>query len=263
MILVLCSAGIAQAHSGYPVPVGQSFRDCPQCPELVVIRAGRFIMGSPASERGRRTDEGPQREVTVSAPLAVGRFEVTSAEWDACAAAGGCPRYRPDSEHGTRGRMPMINVAWTDAQQYVRWLSQLTDRRYRLLTEAEWEYAARAGTTTAFSTGLSIAQTHANFRRGRGSRLRPVGDLLPSDWGLHDMHGNVQEWVQDCYLGSYASAPTDAAVAAATFGRDCPRVVRGGMWNEPAAATRSARRNHLDQNLREASIGFRIARMPD
>ena len=128
---------VAPAGSGYPVGVGQSFRDCGDCPEMVVIPAGRFTMGSPASEPGRFDWEGPQREVFLRSSLAVGKFEVTFGEWDACVAGGGCS-HRPADEGWGRGRQPVMNVSWNDAQQYVRWLSGRTGRGYRLLTEAEW-----------------------------------------------------------------------------------------------------------------------------
>ena len=140
---------------------GTEFRDCPACPAMVTVPAGSYTMGSPAAEAGRHADEG-QRRVTIEEPFAVGVYEVTFAEWDACAAAGGC-RHRPGHGGWGRGRQPVIDVSWDDAQEYVAWLSSKTGEDYRLLTEAEWEYVARAGTTTPFHTGATISTAQANY----------------------------------------------------------------------------------------------------
>ena len=184
----------ANVPSRYPVPVGQSFRDCAECPEMMVIPAGSFMMGSPASEEDRERDEGPQRRVSLNTPLAVGRFEVTFAEWDACHAAGGC-RHRP-SDHGWgRGNRPVINVTWDDAQEYVRWLSQRSGRSYRLLTEAEWEYAARGGTTTPYFTGTFISATQANFENSGLRRTQPVSKRRLLFWHHPESHWYSGEYV--------------------------------------------------------------------
>jgi formylglycine-generating enzyme required for sulfatase activity len=249
--------------SGYPVAVGQSFRDCTECPELAVIPPGRFVMGSLGDEPGRHADEGPQREVTVGAALAVGKYEVTFAEWDACVAGGGC-QHRPGDQGWGRGRQPVIDVSWNDAQQYVRWLSQRTGQRYRLLTEAEWEYAARAGTSTRYSFGDWISPSQANyFDPGLGSysRTRAVGSYAANRFGLHDMHGNVLEWVEDCYVASYSGAPGNAAVPV-TFGHCSERVLRGGSWNYPPQYLRPANRGWYSPGDRFNLIGFRVARTP-
>ncbi|MFN7308888.1 MAG: formylglycine-generating enzyme family protein [Alphaproteobacteria bacterium] len=248
----------APTGGGFPVPVGQSFRDCPDCPEMVVIPGGRFQMGSPASERGRYSNEGPQRDVIVRAPLAVGKFEVTFAEWDACVAARGCS-HRPNDQGWGRGRQPVVDVSWEDAQQYVRWLSERTGWRYRLLTEAEWEYAARAGSTGAFMTGHVIGEAQANHGH-LVNRPRPTGSYAPNRFGLHDMHGNVWEWVQDCLERSYANAPTDAAEPVVTQG--CAwRAMRGGSWSNVAQFLRSAMRYGIAATTRRDNTGFRVARM--
>ena len=250
----------ANIPSGYPVPVGQSFRDCAGCPEMMVIPAGTFTMGSPASEEGRDSDEGPQLQVTVRAPLAVSRFEVTFAEWDACVAAGGC-LHRPDDEGGGRGNRPVINVSWHDAQEYVVWLSRHTGRRYRLLTEAEWEYAARAGTTTPYFTGTSISAAQANFESSGLRRTQPVGSYAANRSGLHDMAGNVDEWVEDCWVESYAGASLDAS-RAVTGGACSSRVLRGGSWVDFPHGPRSANRNGNAPGNRNNRSGFRVARTP-
>ena len=141
---------------------GDTFKDCDNCPEMVVVPAGSFMMGSPTSEKFRYKDEGPQHRVTIPRSFAVGKFEVTLAEWDACVSAGGCTRQPSDSGWG-RGRRPVIKVSWHDANTYVKWLSRKTGKSYRLLSEAEWEYSARAGTRTPFSTGRRITTAQANF----------------------------------------------------------------------------------------------------
>ena len=190
-----------------------------------MVPAGEFMMGSPESERGRNKDEGPQRKVTISKPFAVGKFEVTFAQWDACVAESGCT-HKPGDESWGRGRRPVINVSWDDAKQFVAWLAKKTGKPYRLLTEAEWEYAARGVTRASdphppFSTGATInykqANYDANFKYGSGpqglyrQKTLDVGSLPRNAFGLHDMHGNVWEWVEDCYKNSYAGAPTDGA----------------------------------------------------
>lgn len=254
--------GGAQAggEGGYPVGVGQSFRDCGECPEMVVIPAGSFVMGSPASEEGRDPDEGPERTVRLSRPLAVGTFEVTFAEWDACVAAGGCSHWPGDQGWG-RGTRPVINVSWNEAQDYVAWLSRRTGRTYRLLTEAEWEYAARGGTTTPWHTGLSISPSQANFWDSRLRRTQPVGSYPANRFGLHDMAGNVWEWVEDCPQRSYAGAPADAS-RAVTTGACSSRGLRGGSWVDAPHFLRSANRGGGTPGGRFNLIGFRVARTP-
>ena len=161
---------------------GVRFRDCAECPEMVVIPAGSFLMGSPESEKGRDSDEGPQHRVTIPAPFAAGVYEVTFEEWDACVADGGCGGYRPDDEGWGRGRRPVINVSWREAQAYINWLSQKTGGEYRLLSEAEWEYAARAGTTTRYSFGNSISRSKANF--DESGKTVSVGSYKSNNFGL-------------------------------------------------------------------------------
>ena len=227
---------------------------------MMVIPAGSFMMGSPANVAGRDATESPQRQMTLRAPLAVGKFEVTFAEWDACVAAGGCSHRTADEGWG-RGNRPVINVSWDDAQAYVRWLSRRTGRTYRLLTEAEWEYAARAGTVTAYSFGETISPSQANYRGGNLGPTQPVGSYAANRFGLHDMHGNVWEWVQYCYVASYPPGSGDASVAVTTG--DCfARVLRGGSWLSTPQNLRAADRGRGTTGGRYSFNGFRLARTP-
>ena len=243
---------------------GEVFRDCPSCPELVVIPAGEFWMGSPASEEGRVADEGPQRGVRVER-FALGRYEVTFDEYDRFALATGSARLG-DRGWG-RGRRPVINVSWEDAAAYAAWLSEETGFRYRLASEAEWEYAGRAGTETRYSWGNAIGRNRANCAGCGGEwddavRTAPVGSFAANAWGLHDMHGNVWEWVEDCWHDSYRGAPSDGR--AWTSGGDCGRrVSRGGSWAVNPRFLRAADRLRLDAGYRSGHVGFRVARTLD
>ena len=243
---------------------GRRFRDCAECPQMVVIPAGSFLMGSPESEEGRDDDEGPVHPVEIGEPFAVGVYEVTFEEWDACAAAGGCGAYRPDDEGWGRGRRPVINVSWKDAQEYMTWLRRKTGEEYRLLNEAEWEYAARGGSRTRYSFGDEITLRQANYGGHTGKtnigKTLPVGSYRANGFGLYDMHGNVWEWVQDCWSwnGSYRGAPSNGD--AWERGNCSRRVLRGGSGGSSPWGLRSANRNRYDTGYRGYSIGFRVAR---
>jgi formylglycine-generating enzyme required for sulfatase activity len=182
---------------------GNEFQECSLCPRMIVVPAGKFVMGAPIEE-GRYVTEQPLHEVTIARPLAVGKFELTFAEWDACTADGGCKRNPSDKGWG-RGRHPVMLVSWNDAQEYVVWLARKTTKKYRLLTEAEWEYVARAGTKTAYHFGDSITKMQANFDWAR-DRPAEVGSYPANQFGLHDVHGNVSEWVEDCLINNYGLA---------------------------------------------------------
>jgi formylglycine-generating enzyme required for sulfatase activity len=240
--------------------LGFDFKECASCPTMIVITAGKFLMGSPESESDRNASEGPQHEVTIAKPFAVSKFEVTFAEWDACVAAAACPRV---ADSWGRDEMPVINVSWGDAKQYVAWLSQLTGKEYRLLTEAEWEYAARAGANTRYSWGDDARMGYANCD-GCGSQwdLRqtaPVGSLKPNALGLYDMHGNVWEWVEDSWHENYHGAPTDGS-AWLLGGDPSFRVARGGSWRNESELVRAAVRVRRNVNVRFDTLGFRVAR---
>ena len=231
-----------------------TFKECDDCPEMVVVPAGQFMMGSLPDEADHETDEGPQHKVTIAQPFAVGKFEVTFAQWDACVAEGGCT-HNPDDKNWGRGKRPVINVSWYDiTKEYLPRLSRKTGKIYRLLTEAEWEYAARGGTTTPFSTGRTITPEQANFD---GRMTVEIGTFPANPFGLHDMHGNVWEWVQDCYKNSYAGAPVDGSTV--TFGNCGWRIMRGGSWFNPGSL-RSANRSWYTTVDRSNTIGFRVAR---
>ena len=238
------------------------FKDCNQCPQMVVVPAGRFTMGSSANEPGRDIDEGPEHSVTIAEPLAVGRFPLTFEEWDACVADGGCNGYEPGDQGWGRGRQPVINVSWGNATAYVAWLSHKTGKGYRLLSEAEWEYAKRAGSTTAYYWGDRIGEGNANCH-GCGSKwdnvqTSPVGSFTANAFGLYDMAGNVWQWVQDCYHASYDQAPTNGL---AWNSENCiRRVVRGGSWISYPQLLRSAGRFWNNPDSRGNLLGFRVAR---
>jgi formylglycine-generating enzyme required for sulfatase activity len=248
------------------------FRECDRCPEMVVIPAGGFLMGSPAGESGRIEDEdtiagpgGVQLPVQV-ARFAIARFETTWEEWGACTAAGYCSE--PSSDEGWgRGRMPVINVNWDDVGAYATFLNSRLpggQNRYRRATEAEWEYAARADTRTRFAWGevdpvCAVSAPNGANIEGCFGRTRPVGSYRPNPWGLYDMHGNVDEWVEDCDLhDSLAGTPINGTPVLAVT---CPkRVLRSGSWTFRAAWNRSTLRDGFEPTGRRNWFGFRVAR---
>lgn len=237
-----------------------SFKECAKaCPEMVVVLAGTFTMGSPNNEAGRGENEGPQRAVKIPMRFAVSKFEVTFDEWDTCVSFGPCRPVSDDSGWG-RGQRPVINVDWNDAKQYVDWLSGLTGNSYRLLSEAEWEYAARANSSTAYSFGDDPAQLgrYGWYVENSGGETHPVGKKEPNGFGLRDMHGNVWEWVEDCYRENDQWARTD--VASALSGDCSSRVARGGSWLNMPADLRSATRYGDPVGIRTVILGFRVGR---
>ena len=243
-------------------PPGRRLRDCEGCPEVVVVPGGSYTMGSPWSEAGRDDDEGPVHRVTIGERFAVGVHEVTFDEWDACVRGGGCNGYRPGDREWGRGNRPVIHASWHDAQAYVRWLRRKTGAGYRLLSEAEWEYVARAGSRTSYHWGEDIGRNRANCR-GCGSRwddegTAPVGSFPANGFGLRDVHGNVWEWVEDCWNEGYAGAPSDGG--AWESGECGLRVLRGGSWSDKPRNLRSANRSGNAAGIRLFLNGFRVAR---
>lgn len=250
-------ASPAEEEAPTRVP-GYTFTDCSGCPEMTVLSGGLFVMGSPDNEPGRGRDEGPQREVSV-APFAMGKYEVTFSQWDACLAGGGCNGYSPPDGGWGRGDRPVTGVSWQDAHAYVDWLNgQAGGDRYRLPSEAEWEYAARAGQNEAYAFGPRVTATQATFRV---RQTTPVGAHTGNAFNLFDMHGNASEWVEDCYAANYDLAPIDGVAVQAD---DCRRrVYRGGSYNDQAPVLRAAARRSTEPNARTQGIGFRVARSLD
>jgi len=296
---------------------GQTFRDCPGCPEMVVTPTGSVMMGSPVGELGSSDIERPLHRLTVQ-QFAVGKFDVTRGQWaefvsstkretPAGCSYSGFPKEKENSASWRNlgftqdDNHPVVCITWEDAQDYVHWLSQRTGRKYRLLTEAEWEYASRAGTTTPYPWGSTASHEYANYGpdKGHGHGLAtgrdrwvytsPVGSFPPNPFGLYDMNGNVLQWVQDCLAASYAGVPSDGSAyetdgelklsgdfAELSGGRSCwYRILRGGDWGDPPEEIRSALRNFgpteqapekikkLFGYPRSAGVGFRVARTLD
>ena len=249
---------VALAWTG-PVAAAEVFQDCADCPEMVAIPAGTFVMGGkPVPELNYKPDpeEGPRRTVAV-ARFALGKHEVTQAQWTALMGEN------PSDYISGDGALPVETVSWNDAQEFVRRLSAKTGRRYRLPTEAEWEYAARAGSDTLFSFGDSPVDLgrYAWFGQNSGGHIHPVGQKAPNAFGLHDMHGNVWEWVEDCYFPTYDGAPGDGS-AVVSSGR-CKRNNRGGSWVNSAMNLRTTHRHMMGAGSRGTFVGFRIARSLD
>ena len=255
---------------------GQPFRDtfadgqrCAFCPEMVVVPAGSAMVGAAPSEPHRESGE-EQVVVTIGRPFAVARFAVTFDEWDACVSAGGCNGYAPYDEGWGRANRPVINVNLYDAKAYIAWLSQTTGRKYRLLSEAEREYVARAGTRSAFWWGDFPERHRANHRglnehvelagQGGGSRWGtvPVDRFEANPWGLYQVHGNVWEWTEDCWNDSTAGITRDGG--ARTVGDCSGRVVRGGSWLSALGSLRAASRGGFGAGDQSWILGFRVAR---
>ena len=234
---------------------GETFRDCPDCAELVVAPSGAFEMGSAV-----KPAEQPGHHVTIARNFAIARRETTFAEWDRCVAAGGCAYTPPDRGWG-RGDRPVTNVSWDDAKEFVAWLSQTTGKPYRLPTEAEWEYAARGGSTSPYWWGEDVGAARAQCAdcgdRDPG-KTAPAGSFRPNAFGLYDTAGNAAEWVEDCWNSSYRGAPADGS--AWTSGDCSLRVLRGGSFADKAVSVRSAARFRYDEDVRYYANGFRVAR---
>ncbi|MFN9358416.1 MAG: formylglycine-generating enzyme family protein [Alphaproteobacteria bacterium] len=287
------------------------FRDCPECPEMVVVPAGRFTMGSPADDPKARPQEFPQREVVLQQPFAAGRFEVTRQQFEVFANATGLSEenYCWMSTNWVAGRglerfmvrtnkrkivevkgltwrrpgfqqsdtEPVVCVSWDDAMAYVNWLSQRTGHRYRLLSESEWEYAARANTTGHYawdetteesckSANGADRQMRAVFGQFPGASYcsdgfiltAPAGMYRANAFGLHDMFGNVWEWTEDCYSADYVGAPADGR--SRQDGSCDVRVTRGASFWNPLDFLRSSHRNREAREMRSMLVGFRVAR---
>ena len=275
-LLAATATGIALAR---PADASHVFRDCPECPSMIAIPPGRFLMGSPPQEAGRNEVEGPVHEVVIEHGFAIGRFDVTLAEFRVFARA---TTYQPDDQKcdwrspKSKGVLlrqaenePVVCVNWNDAQAYASWLGIRTGKSYRLPSEAEWEYAARAGSTASRPWGETLSRDDANFGtdaccgafasgKDRWLYTSPVGAFRPNRFGLYDVLGNVWQWTQDCGSESYAGAPVDGS---AWLSGDCGyRMVRGGAWFQAPESLRSASRAADKADRRTSDIGFRVAR---
>lgn len=232
----------------------KNFKDCDECPEMVLIKAGKFLMGSkadPFAKRPPSTDEMPQHEVSIKS-FSLGKLEVTQEQW--YEVMGTLPSK-------FKGRtLPVDQVSWNDVQEFLKKLSEKTSKKYRLPSEAEWEYAARGGSQTAYSFGDDEKQLNLYgwYEKNSGMQSHPVGVKLPNAFGLHDTHGNVSEFVQDCWNDNYVNAPNDGSARKA---EGCTnRVYRGGAASNPEHGLRAADRWYIDSAVPYALVGFRIAR---
>lgn len=321
----ICAPGLIIAGIMIAIPTsaqeklkpGQSFQDCADCPEMVVIPGGSFTIGSPETEPGRTSTEGPQKKISIK-QFAAGKFDITRGQWAAFVKVtnrpdiGGCAwsflkvkdttikpwSNNPEASWKNLGFQqeddhPVVCISWTDAQDYVQWLSQKTGKKYRLLTEAEWEYAARAGTTTAYYWGNEISHEYANYGtdstwgkgvaqgRDQWEYTSPVGAFPPNTFGLYDMSGNVLQYVEDCFSPSYAQVPGNGTaykedvelkgltgrLSRMNGQRSCSsRIVRGSAFADPPFMLRPAFRNRAPgpgftlETYRSGGVGFRVAR---
>ena len=257
---------------------GSVFVDCPECPEMVVIPTGEFVQGSDKVESGH-LDEKPQHTVKIARPFAVSKYETTFAQGDVCVAEGKCPR-ADDAGFG-RGKFPAVNISWAEAKAFTVWLSAKTGKSYRLLSESEFEYAARGGLQTAWFWGGNENKLKtcefANLHDETGKKAHPnyvwshvlcddgaaenaeVGKYKPNPFGLHDMLGNVREWVDDCHQAGYAGAPNDGSTRKHE-GQCEKRVVRGGGWLDGPSTARAAYRYSELEGMRNFQTSFRVAR---
>lgn len=307
--LITINSTIAQKST----TVTNSFRDCADCPEMVIIPAGTFSIGISINDSGHTTLESPEQRVTIR-QFAAGKFDVTRKQWEAfvnatkrpetkgCAYSGFKDTSRkswesnPDASWRHLGFLqddnhPVVCITWYDAQDYVQWLCKKTGSKYRLLTEAEWEYAARAGTTTAYPWGNVPSHEYANYGadsgwtglasgKDRWFATSPVGSFPPNAFGLYDMQGNVLQYIEDCFSESYLHVPQDGSAFVADMqltmtgryafmngtGACAYRMVRGGDWGDPPRMIRSGFRNWAPgrgftlQNYRSGGVGFRVAK---
>jgi formylglycine-generating enzyme required for sulfatase activity len=258
-IYVWRKVNVLTAKQEHALKPKNSFTECTDCPEMVVVPAGSFMMGSPSGQISEW--EIPLHGVTIAKAFAVSKYELTFAEWDACVAHADCIQHVSDSGWG-RNRQPVINVNWGDAKSYVAWLSRITGKEYRLLSEAEYEYAMRGGQQTIYPwgnaitlNGTAMANCNKCSSQWDGKQTAPVGSFAPNSFGLYDMVGNVLEWVQDCWHRNYEGAPPDGS--AWTSGDCSIHVARAGSWG---TSLRPANRYWHYSDNRDNNLGFRVAR---
>jgi formylglycine-generating enzyme required for sulfatase activity len=238
-------------------PAG-SVSDCDSCPDMVVLQPGSFNMGDEHGDRSER----PAHRVAIEKPYAIGKYEVTLAQWNACVANGACKALAATSAAGLTDKSPARDLSWNDAQNYVHWLSTLTGQHYRLPTEAEWEYAARAGTRSRYWWGEHMKPGMANCKGCGGDWNEEVplnvDALPPNPFGIYGMNGGVWEWVEDCWHRSYDGAPTDGSAWTSSYCRE--NVIRGGSWRNDSTYAHSTSRFTYDTNVRFIANGFRVAK---
>ncbi|MBT3072041.1 formylglycine-generating enzyme family protein [Rhodomicrobium sp. Az07] len=250
---------------------GEYFKDATYSPQLVIVPPGYYTMGAPTSEYLSADSERPTRRVHIPQAFAIGRFPVTRKEWMHFATDSGERGYFPLNRGWGDDLYPVVDVSFDDALSYIEWLAKKTGRAYRLPSEAEWEYSARAGTTTAYWWGDRIDPSRANYNAQVSYNGSHVGNYLArtskcdcfsaNDWGLHDAHGNVWEWVQDCWHDTYQNAPSSSNPWEVERGGNPRfRVLRGGSWSDPPQWLRSAARNDADRSTRNDNKGFRVIR---
>jgi formylglycine-generating enzyme required for sulfatase activity len=282
-VVMLAALGMTGTTHGEDREIFEKFRDCPRCPEMIVIPEGEFGMGSP-EDRWHQSDETPFHGVTIAAAIAVAIYEVTREEFaefvadtsydakgECRSTAEGTPSAKLNWESpgfAQDARDPVVCVSWQDAKAYAEWLGARTDKPYRLLSEAEWEYAARSDTRQYFYYGETISTDQANFDGSEDtqygpsgtfrSRTLPVGSFLPNVYGLYDMHGNVAELTEDCLYYNYIGAPDNGSPR--LTGECALRMARGGGWSSPAERVRSASRGYQAQEYRSDAVGLRVAR---
>jgi len=262
-------AAAAAALSNTPVSVGPvQAGSSPMGIEMVVINSGAGKLGSPDFEKKRKRHEGPMRDTYINYQFEVSKYEITFDDWDKCVSDGGCSGHKPNDKGWGRGKRPVIDVSFNDAKNFLKWLNGKTGGDYRLLSEAEWEYVARAGQDAPFGNGYDLSAQDANFNGtapygsgAKGPYLRktqPVGQYAPNAFGVHDMHGNVYEWIEDCYSPDHSGSAGDGS--ARTDG-DCKfRLMKGGSWVAHGYQARAAARIRYVTDYRYDDYGIRIAR---
>jgi len=235
---------------------GDMFRDCETCPEMVVVPAGLYVMGSKLDKT-----EMPPRIMRFKKPFAIGRFETLHAEWQARVDAGGCT-HKPDDHNWGTNRMPVMNVNHDMVHGFADWLSKTTGHKYRLPSEAEWEYAAKAGSKSNYWFGDLVGENQVNCRKcgspWSGIGNAPVGSFKPNPWGLYDMNGNAYEWVEDCWHENYQGAPKGPE--AWVDGKCQFRVIRGGSWYYYSRMSRAANRQKNPGAVKSYWLSFRLVR---
>ena len=245
---------LSRSEESALVPLDR-FKECDFCPVMIVVPAGRFTMGASADEAGSTADERPQHQVTFPR-FSVGRFPVSLDEWNACVVGKGCS-FRPSDPTSSEWK-PVTNIQWAEAKEYVEWLSRATGKPYRLLSESEREYVARAGTTTAFWWGDSFAIDRVEERQLAGTNSPPPRPSLPNPWGIYEVHGSVYDWVEDCWHDTYQGAPADGS---AWIEGDCSRhVLRGGSFSRAMQTRRAAARIWFGPENRMRYMSVRVAR---